>query len=233
MKNNFCLKRTHPPVWQHDYHTLKKLFFSLSYLRDKYLKKKSEVILDYGCGSLPYKNLFINYTKQYIGIDLPSNKKADIKVDKDKKIPLKNNIADLIISTQVIEHVENVDFYLQECHRLLKKGGLLMLSTHGVWPYHQYPSDFHRWTRKGLEIILENYKIKCQETISILGPFASITQFTLIIIAEKLSNKNIIAKILIVIFSLVGNCIIWLENKLFPPTEESDASVYVICAKKI
>lgn len=233
MKNDFNYKRNHPPIWQHDYHVLKRLFNALFYLSDKYIQKKVDVILDYGCGTSPYKNLFLSHAEEYIGIDLPDNNEADIKVGEDGNIPLKNESADVIISTQVLEHVERVDFYLHECRRLLKKNGLLILSTHGVWPYHPYPADYHRWTRNGLETALKNNRIKCMEIIPVLGPFASVTQFTLLLIAEKLVNKNIFTKILLLIFSLVGNCIIWLEDKLFPATRESDASLYVVCARKI
>ncbi len=233
MEKNFNYKRIHPAVWQHDYHVLKRLYSSLSYLINKYLPKKVGVILDYGCGTLPYKNLFAPHAEKYIGVDLPDNKKADIKIKKDKKIPIVSESIDIIISTQVLEHVEKFDFYLQECKRLLKIGGLLILSTHGIWPYHPYPTDFYRFTRKGLEKILKDQGFQCKETISILGPFASITQFTLILIAERLFSKNIFAKILLIIFSLVGNCIIWFEDRFFPTEEKSDASVYVICAKKI
>ena len=36
---------------------------------------------------------------------------------------------DLLISDQLIEHIYNTDFFLQECHRVLKKGGYLITIT--------------------------------------------------------------------------------------------------------
>lgn len=209
-----------------------RLYKDLEKLAKKYFLKQKGVLADYGCGSTPYKELFLPYVKRYIGIDIGRNKQADILVGENTKIPLKDGSIDIILSTQVLEHVDGADFYLYNARRLLIKGGLLLLSTHGLWPYHPYPTDHQRWTRKGLEKLLQNNGFKCLETISILGPFASVTQFTLLLVAERLMGKGTFAKILLTIFSLVGNSIILLEDRLFPPNEISDASLFVICAKK-
>lgn len=232
MVNRYSRKRVDPPVWQHDYHVLKRLYNSLSDLVQKYLQQKS-VILDYGCGTSPYKELLLPYATRYIKADLAGNKEADIQIRENEHLPLKDNSVDAIISTQVLEHVDLVAFYLEESRRLLKKNGILILSTHGIWPYHPYPTDYHRWTIVGLEKTLANAGFRCLKIISILGPFASVTQFTLLLVAGRLINKNIFAKIILLIFSLVGNCIIWFEDKLFPATRENDASLYVVCARKI
>ncbi len=42
--------------------------------------------------------------------------------------------------------------YLSECFRVLRPGGQLLLSTHGVFPYHPDPVDLWRWTCEGLRI---------------------------------------------------------------------------------
>lgn len=232
MDNKYNNKRIHPPLYQHDYHVLRQLYDTLEKLASTYLSPRKRVLVDYGCGSAPYKNLFLPYVNRYLGIDIGNNRQADILIAKNTKIPLKDKSVDVILSTQVLEHVDGVDFYLSETKRLLKREGLLLLSTHGVWPYHPYPEDFHRWTRKGLEKLLQNNGFKCLEIISILGPFATVTQFTLLLIAERLIGKGILAKILLTIFSLVGNGMIFLEDNLFPSNEVSDASLFVICAKK-
>lgn len=232
MGSDYNQKRINPPPWQHDYHVLRRLYKTLVHFVDTYLKEKSYKILDYGCGTFPYKNLFLSHVSKYIGVDIGKNNDADILVKENETIPLADKSIDVIISTQVLEHVEKTDFYLSECKRLLKKGGVLILSTHGLWPYHPYPSDFYRWTRKGLESHIKKQGFDCLETVSVLGPFASITQFTLILISEKLQNRGLLCKLVLWIFSLTGNGIIWFEDKLFPPNNISDASLFVICAKK-
>ncbi len=51
---------------------------------------------------------------------------------------------------------------------MFKKNGILWLTTHGIWPYHPTPGDYHRWTLDGLKNIISN-KFKIIETNSFLG----------------------------------------------------------------
>ncbi len=69
----------------------------------------------------------------------------------DSTIPEADGTFDVIISTQVAEHVINPEVYFKECFRLLKPGGRLILTTHGVWQDHGCPYDFQRWTDEGLK----------------------------------------------------------------------------------
>lgn len=233
MDGKYNSKRINPPVWQHDYHVLTRLYKNLKIFIQRCKTNNSLTILDYGCGTSPYKNLFNNVVRRYIRVDIDRSLDADFLVSEDEKVPLKENSIDLILSTQVLEHIQHPDFYLSECMRLLKRSGLLLLSTHGLWPYHAYPSDYHRWTKSGLENEIKSQGFKIEKSISILGPFAAVIQFEMLIIAERLMKLNIIGKILLVCLALLGNSLIWLEDKIVPPTDVSDSSLYLLCAKKI
>jgi len=61
----------------------------------------------------------------------------------------------VVLSSQVMEHVEDPRTHLAECRRILKPDGLLFLSTHGYWKYHPHPGDYWRWTSSGLCKLLE------------------------------------------------------------------------------
>ena len=55
-----------------------------------------------------------------------------MKIDYQIKSPEeldKENYYDVVLSLEVIEHVDNVDFYLKTCSSLLKKGGLIFTAT--------------------------------------------------------------------------------------------------------
>ena len=58
---------------------------------------------------------------------------------------------DCVLSTQVLEHVEDPQGYLEECHRVLTPGGHLVLTTHGLFEDHACPYDYWRWTADGLK----------------------------------------------------------------------------------
>lgn len=234
MNDVYNPKRVNPPIWQHDYHVLKKLYYSLQSFLSKYaaVKKKKLTLVDYGCGSMPYKSLYSSYISRAIAVDIGKNPYADILVKEDEPIPLENHSVDIILSTQVLEHVRDVKFYLFQCNRLLKKNGLLLLSTHGLWPYHDFPADYRRWTRKGIEEEIKGAGFSLLETQSILGPFAACCQFKLLLIAERFQNKGYLARAILALISTIGNGTIWTLDYLFPADEISDASVFVLCAEK-
>lgn len=105
-------------------------------------------LLDYGCGSSPYKSLFDQAT--YLRADYVPGSDLDYVVQEDQTIAEEDATFDVILSTQVLEHVRSPQSYLAECLRLLKRGGKLILSTHGLFEEHGCPFDFRRWTADGL-----------------------------------------------------------------------------------
>jgi SAM-dependent methyltransferase len=107
-------------------------------------------LVDLGCGSAPYRELFEPLVGRYICVDLPGNAAADLHLDERGRVPLGDGSVDIVLSSQVLEHVPAPRAYLREAHRILRAGGLLFLSTHGYWMYHPDPTDFRRWTRDGL-----------------------------------------------------------------------------------
>jgi SAM-dependent methyltransferase len=125
-------------------------------------------VVDLGCGERPYQALFEQANMRYVGCDLDGS--ADVLIQPGSPIPLPSGSAALVTSFQVLEHVADVGQYLSECHRLLDANGKLLLSTHGVWPYHPHPGDYHRWTRQGLVLLLEQNQFVIERTHALLGP---------------------------------------------------------------
>lgn len=57
---------------------------------------------------------------------------------------------DTVVVVEVLEHVADPRRAAAEIHRLLKPGGSLVLSTPFIFPLHDRPYDFFRYTRYGL-----------------------------------------------------------------------------------
>lgn len=110
-------------------------------------------VLDYGCSDMQYRDLF-GEGIELVGADLPGNELATIEIGADGRLPLEDDSFDVVLSTQVLEHVEDPALYLAECERVLRPGGQLLLSTHGIMLYHPDPVDYWRWTWAGLERIV-------------------------------------------------------------------------------
>jgi SAM-dependent methyltransferase len=120
-----------------------------------FIKNKNILnLVDFGCGEMPYKTIVTPHVNSYTGVDIPSNRNADLYLNEQGILPLENSFADVIISTQVLEHVPEPKEYLNEAHRVLKSKGLLIISTHGYWMYHPNPNDYWRWTSAGLKKII-------------------------------------------------------------------------------
>lgn len=107
-------------------------------------------VLDYGAADSPYRDLFAAGVG-VVAADLPGNSSADLTLNEDGSIPVPDETFDAVLSTQVLEHVTDPETYLSECFRVLRPGGRLLLSTHGIMVYHPDPDDYWRWTCAGLE----------------------------------------------------------------------------------
>ena len=121
-------------------------------------------ILDYGCGGSPYRDFFPN--SEYVRADFTPCQGLDFLLpEADSSIPVDDGSFDLVLSTQVLEHVAEPAHYVAECFRVLKPGGHLLLTTHGLlMGEHGCPYDFQRWTADGLRLLLERAGFRIKET---------------------------------------------------------------------
>ena len=96
---------------------------------------RGSCLCDFGCGT---QALFLNTIKSSlssgIGLDLRLQPQGDKKIaliqcDIDGNVPLKPNTFDVVTSLAVLEHLNNPVNNLRETHRILKKDGLLILTT--------------------------------------------------------------------------------------------------------
>jgi len=132
----------------------------------------------------------------------------------------------------VLEHVRDIDTYLQEAGRVLRDDGLMLLSTHGTWLYHPHPTDYRRWTRDGLVRELESRGFDVRETRAVMGPLAWTTQFRLLGYREAL-RKLPGSGVLVAAIAVVMNVRMALEDALTPPSiRDANASVYVTLSRK-
>jgi SAM-dependent methyltransferase len=136
--------RLNPSVRDYHYLHLSDLLIGISDYTTEDLVK----ILDYGAGGSPYRSLFPN--SAYSRADIVTTDETDFPIRSNGTIAVKDGAFDMILSTQVLEHCESPSIYLNECFRLLRNGGHLLLTTHGTYQDHGCPYDFRRWTADGL-----------------------------------------------------------------------------------
>lgn len=227
-------RRLDPRPWDHDFIVMRQTAAAFRTLVARHLKTGSELtVVDYGCGPKPYRPLFGPATR-YLGADLPDNKEADVILDTNGGLPLANECSDVVISSQVLEHVLDVKQYLGECRRVMRSGGLLLLSTHGSWIYHPHPTDVRRWTGWGLQFEIEQCGFKAVEVIACVGPLAYATQLQLLLFKGLMLKVGFVGRMLSWPVSVLCAALMWLEDRITPAwVTQNNASVYVVAARKV
>ncbi len=66
-------------------------------------------------------------------------------------LPVDDASFDVVLCNQVLEHCDDPVQAVSELRRVTAPGGRVLVSTHGVMPYHPSPTDYWRWTHAGLE----------------------------------------------------------------------------------
>lgn len=107
--------------------------------------------LDYGSDTSPYRDLLGGCQLQSADLPRPGRAVDHVIGESGDLAGIASGIFDGVLSTQVLEHVPDPALYLGEAHRVLRPGGRLVLSTHGIWEDHPGPLDLRRWTLQGLQ----------------------------------------------------------------------------------
>ena len=144
-------------------------------------------VLDVGCGIRPYYPYFAPRVSEYVGVDV-DNPAADLQGSVEA-LPVEGGAYDLVLCTQVLEHVGDPDLAVRELHRVTAPGGRVLASTHGVQVYHPAPTDYWRWTHAGLERLFERNGAWSSVTVSPVGGAATCLAAMSAVYADLLFRK--------------------------------------------
>lgn len=122
--------------------------------------KKSDIILDIGCGTgrftIPIakkckKVIAVDISEEMLGVAKDKSKNIDnihyLKLDASRKLPFKNNYFDKIVCTLVVSHIKNLEKFLKEIKRVLKKRGILI--------YDDFAADFKKPFKTNFDDIMQ------------------------------------------------------------------------------
>ena len=133
--------------------------------------------LDYECTALPDNIHVLNVgaggeVEQIIGrfAELKNWSCVSLDIDEKRKPDMLGSIEhfngqtesyDAVFLIEVLEHVENPMLALTNIKRILKFDGRLVMSTPFLFPIHDAPFDYFRYTENGLQLLLGDFSDVC------------------------------------------------------------------------
>jgi SAM-dependent methyltransferase len=147
-------------------------------------------LLDVGCGSRPFADLLESHSNRSLGIEVDvqrygrkSNSAEGMiacsGVEEPEclpdawasglQLPFRDASFDTAVSFQVLEHVPEPAQMLSEIGRVLKPGGVLILTAPHIWGIHEEPNDFYRYTPYGLRYLAETAGLRVHSVVPLAG----------------------------------------------------------------
>jgi SAM-dependent methyltransferase len=193
-------------------------------------------LLDFGCGSKPYINLF--KVNSYTGVDIEIsghahfNSKVDIYYD-GKTLPFENESFSAIFTSEVFEHIFNLDEILSELNRVLKPEGKILLTTPFVWEEHEQPYDYARYTSFAMIHLLKKHKFEVIQLHKTNNQIEAIFQSLISYFSNLVKKKSYFQKAFSMIIIIFPLTILGLLLSNILPKRYEMYSNLVILAKKI
>lgn len=128
--------------------------------------------LDVGAQNGPYAAFFPNR----IALDIHRGPGVQLIGDA-QALGLTDAAFDVVLCTEVLEHLREPQRAVDEMFRVLKPGGTLLLTTRFLFPIHDAPHDYFRFTKYGLRYLLRRFTIvELQEETDSAGAIAVLLQ---------------------------------------------------------
>jgi ubiquinone/menaquinone biosynthesis C-methylase UbiE len=84
------------------------------------------------------------------------------KISDPYVFPIEDNVYDIVLSGQVIEHVEKIWEWLKEIKRVVKPDGLILTINPVSWPYHEAPIDCWRIFPNGIKALADENNLSVE-----------------------------------------------------------------------
>lgn len=160
----------------------------------------TEKVLDVGSGGSSYQRFFPNR----LSVDIDPARKPDVVADAHS-LPFKEGEFGFVLSTEMLEHVQDPKKVVSELMRVLRPGGTLVLTTRFVYPLHDAPHDYWRFTKYGLRELFKEWEVV--QLVAETSAFSTIAALMQRISFQTRLRLNKPTKLLVLLLA-------WIFNKL-------------------
>ena len=128
--------------------------------------------LDIGAQNGPYARYF----PRRIALDIRRGEGVRVIGDA-QQLGIRDASVDLVLCTEVLEHLPEPQRAIDEIFRVLAPGGQLLLTTRFMFPIHDAPHDYFRFTKYGLRYLLRQFEaVEIHEETTAVGTLAVLLQ---------------------------------------------------------
>lgn len=207
------------------YKLLRGTILHPQWLADRYHSKKmrlmkdvrNSVVLDIGSGKGAFAKELATHN-QVFSLDYPATAiryEATCDVYGDvRRLPFRNASVDVAIFFEVLEHVTEPAIAMAEISRILKPGGKLIASVPFVYPIHDAPYDYWRFTRYGIMEMLGQFSLEMKQVKSHGNAFVTVLQMLNMVILEVAWNLWKIQPAYLILLGLPLYSVCLLSNLL-------------------
>lgn len=184
------------------------------------------LVLDIGCADEWIKT-YLPPQCSYFALDYPATGQAlyaarPAMFADAANLPLADASVDTVLLLEVLEHLPEPRQSLAEIKRVLKPGGKLIMSMPFLYPTHDAPHDYQRYTLHGLEHVLKSAGLQCasiQSTSTAMKSAGLLLCLALAGVMLQALKRRSMAMILLPLLLLAIpfiNCSFWLLAKVCP-----------------
>ncbi len=182
------------------------------------------VIVDIGAATR-WLERHLDADAMYVALDYPATAsqlyrtRPDIFADACR-LPLRDECADHVACLEVLEHVREPETALREIARILRVGGAAHVSMPFLYPIHDAPYDFQRWTEHGWRRSAEAAGLDVIELQGSQHALHAAAVIMCLAIAGPLQQRRSVGRLLLLplaaIAVLVINTTAWMGALVWP-----------------
>jgi len=136
-------------------------------LFEKYAKplfKSHMRVLEIGPDKSPstHKEIVGDDTIIWETLDIVPSEGLTYIANNEYRYPVADNTFDIVLSSQVAEHVKKTWVWIKELARICKKGGRVITIAPVSWRHHKFPSDCWRIYSEGMEVLYEEASLSVE-----------------------------------------------------------------------
>lgn len=218
-----------------------KYFFVKKIYADHNSSKSVKETLDWLIQQMPTNGTGLNIGAGHTKLDnriknmeIEAGENIDY-VGRVESIPLPEKSMDLIISQEVLEHVENPWDAMHEISRVLKDNGKIYLQLPFIIGFHPCPRDYWRFTNEGIVQLANSTGFKVIKSGQTVGSAIGFYRISVEFFAILFSLPSVkFYRPFKAIFSLLLYPIKWLDPLLLisPENHRIPGGYYVVCEKQ-